>query len=292
MTRVKTAAVFVVIMAAGLLTNHWMFLLLFSIIHMGCWKEYQTLMTRIHPGYAQIEPFHRYGVILAGWGLLLLGSTDHWKVVGISISAIGFWLSLIFAFMLPLVELLFTRNVDQRNIGISLRGLVYISLSLALLVNLRSGDIWRLKSDGELIFAIDPTSPAYMGFLLPLIIIASIWINDTMAYIVGSLIGRTPLSAISPRKTWEGTIGGILLSSAVMSLVGYLANAVWVHYLAIALISSITGTFGDLYESRIKRRADVKDSGSLMPGHGGFLDRFDSLLFAAPFVWLYAVVFM
>jgi phosphatidate cytidylyltransferase len=292
LTRVKSAAIFVLVMGVGLLTNHWMFLLLFSVIHMGCWKEYQELMVKIHPGYAGIESFHKYGVRIAGWGLLLLGSTDHWRFLGVSVSAIGFWLSLIFAFMLPIMEILFTRNFDLKNIGISLRGLIYISLSLALMVNIRSGDIWRLKTDGELILVIDPTSPAYVGFLVPLIIIASIWINDTMAYIVGSLIGKTPLTSISPKKTWEGTIGGIVLSTGILTLVGYLINAVWVHYLAISLISSIAGTFGDLYESRLKRLAGVKDSGALLPGHGGFLDRFDSLLFAVPFVWLYAVVFM
>jgi phosphatidate cytidylyltransferase len=113
-----------------------------------------------------------------------------------------------------------------------------------------------------------------------------------MAYLVGSFIGKTPLSKISPKKTWEGTIGGIVLSVAILSLVGYLSNASWLHYFAISLIASVAGTFGDLYESKLKRMANVKDSGSFMPGHGGFLDRFDSLLFAVPFVWLYAVAFM
>ncbi|HSF89200.1 MAG TPA: phosphatidate cytidylyltransferase, partial [Saprospiraceae bacterium] len=139
---------------------------------------------------------------------------------------------------------------------------------------------------------LSQSSAQYTGFLMPLIIIATIWINDTMAYIVGSLIGKTPLSKISPKKTWEGTIGGIILSVALLSLVGYLAGASWIHYMVIALISSVAGTFGDLFESKLKRMADVKDSGSFMPGHGGFLDRFDSLLFAVPFVWLYAVAFM
>jgi phosphatidate cytidylyltransferase len=113
-----------------------------------------------------------------------------------------------------------------------------------------------------------------------------------MAYLVGSFIGKTPLCRISPKKTWEGTIGGIILSVAIVSLVGYLSHASWMHYLAISLIASVAGTFGDLFESKLKRMANVKDSGSFMPGHGGFLDRFDSLLFAVPFVWLYAVAFM
>jgi phosphatidate cytidylyltransferase len=114
-----------------------------------------------------------------------------------------------------------------------------------------------------------------------------------MAYLVGSFIGKTPLSAISPKKTWEGTIGGILLCVALVTLFGaFIVKAPWVHYMAISLIAAVAGTFGDLFESKLKRMANVKDSGSFMPGHGGFLDRFDSLLFAVPFVWLYAVLFM
>jgi phosphatidate cytidylyltransferase len=132
--------------------------------------------------------------------------------------------------------------------------------------------------------------------LLPCTVIGSIWINDTMAYIVGSLIGKTPFSKISPKKTWEGTIGGIVLCIVVMGLIGSLLPAAKVlalhHWIAIAAIAAIFGTAGDLLESKIKRMAGIKDSGSFMPGHGGFLDRFDSLLIAAPFVWLYACLFI
>jgi phosphatidate cytidylyltransferase len=130
------------------------------------------------------------------------------------------------------------------------------------------------------------------ALLLPLTIILCMWINDTMAYIVGSLIGKTPLSKISPKKTWEGTIGGIILSTA---LVGYLAwlfhgsantTSLWAWF-GLALVAVVMGTLGDLFESKLKRMAGVKDSGNFMPGHGGFLDRFDSLVFALPFAWLY-----
>ena len=122
------------------------------------------------------------------------------------------------------------------------------------------------------------------------------WINDTMAYIVGSLIGKTPLTAISPKKTWEGTIGGIILCVTVVTITcGYtflLNQFHFIHWLMISLIASVAGTFGDLFESKLKRLAGIKDSGNMMPGHGGFLDRFDSLLIATPFVWLYIEIFM
>ncbi|MEO6405288.1 MAG: phosphatidate cytidylyltransferase [Ferruginibacter sp.] len=132
--------------------------------------------------------------------------------------------------------------------------------------------------------------------ILPLAIIFSIWINDTMAYIVGSFIGKTPFSKISPKKTWEGTIGGAILCVLTISLLGYFLPIIKYipvqHWTAIAAICAVFGTLGDLLESKLKRTAGIKDSGSFMPGHGGFLDRFDSLLIATPFAWMYVVLFM
>lgn len=132
--------------------------------------------------------------------------------------------------------------------------------------------------------------------LIPCGIIFSIWINDTSAYVVGSLIGKTPLSAVSPKKTWEGTLGGILLCCVIISLLGanitYAKVLPWTSWAAIAALCGVFGTFGDLVESKLKRTAGIKDSGNFMPGHGGFLDRFDSLLFAIPFVWVYLKIFL
>jgi phosphatidate cytidylyltransferase len=177
-------------------------------------------------------------------------------------------------------EIIQYQTLNFRNIGRSGLGLVYISLGLALLTNLRT-----------LFYG----APSYFADRVPvLMIVGSIWINDTMAYFVGSLIGKTPLSAISPKKTWEGTVGGVILSIGVMGGIGYwLYNTPnWslfapVHWMTVAAIAAIAGTFGDLLESKLKRMAGVKDSGHIMPGHGGFLDRFDSLLVAAPFCWAY-----
>jgi phosphatidate cytidylyltransferase len=292
-TRALSAIVFVAVMLAGLLLSHWLFLLLFSVIHWGCWMEYQALMRKIHPSYREISTFHRYGVVLAGWCMILFAASDEWKIINVSVSALGFWFGLILIFVLPMIEILFSKTMDLKNVRISALGLLYISLSCALMVHLRSGRPWMGVLDDSLLQPLNTTTAKYTGYLVPLIIIASIWINDTMAYIVGSFIGKTPLSAISPKKTWEGTIGGIILSVTLMSVYAALViKSSWQHYLAISAIASIAGTFGDLFESKLKRMAGVKDSGQLMPGHGGYLDRFDSLLVAVPFVWLYAVAFM
>lgn len=162
-------------------------------------------------------------------------------------------------------------------------GLIYIVMPILMMINL---------SLEMLVYTVGPpTETITYSPLYACGIIFSIWINDTMAYLVGSFIGKTPFSKISPKKTWEGTIGGAILCVVVIGLAGYYipaANVIsWQHWLSIAAICAVFGTAGDLLESKLKRMADVKDSGHFMPGHGGFLDRFDSLLVATPFVWLY-----
>jgi phosphatidate cytidylyltransferase len=166
-------------------------------------------------------------------------------------------------------------------------GLIYITLPVILLIDLRAfGLNMNLPLKGNI-----------YGLLLPLVIIGSMWVNDTMAYLVGSFIGKTPFSKISPKKTWEGTIGGAILCIIVIGFAASLyteysfpfRNYDW---FIIAALCAVFGTTGDLIESKIKRMANVKDSGNIMPGHGGFLDRFDSLLIATPFVWLYVKLFV
>jgi phosphatidate cytidylyltransferase len=277
-TRSLTAVVFVVIMLTGLLWNPWSFLLLFSFIHFGCWIEYQKIMVLIDRDYAEASILHRYSVMIAGWCWMLYLANGNLRLAGISLHDVGRWGCFGFLCLLVAGEIIQYRTLNIKNIGRSALGLAYISLPLALLTWLRT------KFYG---------SPLPLTDRIPvLMIIGSIWINDTMAYFVGSLIGRTPLSAISPKKTWEGTIGGIILAVAVMGGIGASMGPDWNpfsagHWMVVAAICAIVGTLGDLLESKMKRMAGIKDSGSIMPGHGGFLDRFDSLLVATPFAWCY-----
>ncbi len=286
-TRALTAILFVAIMLVGLLWNKWSFLALFSIIHFGCWFEYQKLVGLIDKGYQSINPFHKYGVMIGGYGLMLFLTADWYLTETVSLHSIGWMLMLAGFLLVPVSELLFSKQFNIKYIAHSLFGLVYISLSWALLMHLRSGALWMPHNSDDTFTNISTLLAKISGYAVPLMIIGSIWINDTMAYIVGSLIGKTPLSAISPKKTWEGTIGGIILAVAAMWGLGYLSqsSSAWL-WAVIALVAAVTGTIGDLLESKLKRLANVKDSGSFMPGHGGFLDRFDSLLLAVPFVWL------
>jgi phosphatidate cytidylyltransferase len=214
--RALTAVVFVIVMLAGLLWNQWSFIILFTIIHFGCWYEFVKLVKKINPVSYKL---------------------------------------------------------------ISLSGLVYITLPILLLLYIRLGT--GIINDNNFLKVI------------PCGIIFSIWINDTMAYIVGSFIGKTPFTKISPKKTWEGTIGGALLCIATIALIGSASGFYNLKdWIIIASCCAVFGTIGDLLESKLKRMANVKDSGSIMPGHGGFLDRFDSLLVATVFVAVYYFLYM
>ena len=282
--RALTSLFFVAVMLFGLLWNTWSFFILFSIIHFGCWYEYQKLLAKIDSSYAEISSFQKYGVMIAGWCIMMYcaRALSAGDVGNARLHNAGLYGGLLFLFILPVAEILYTRKTYLRNMGYSMLGLIYISLSLGMLLYLRT------YYPGP---ALEPVNK-----LLVLAIILSLWVNDTMAYLVGSLIGKTPLSAISPKKTWEGTIGGIFFAIITMGAVGYFLSSEFEmqavsQWMIVAAIAAVAGTVGDLLQSKLKRLANVKDSGHILPGHGGFLDRFDSLLFATPFIWLYIVMF-
>ena len=275
-TRTLTAIIFAAVMLTGLLWNHWSFLVLFSIIHFGCWWEYFNLLEKI-----QNRSYHlivRFGFMLLGFSIILVFCGKSFTIMGYNIRE-NFLIPISLAGIILLsIGIFQSRQINLQLFGKVVLGLVYVSLSLGLMIYLRQEGM-SFKG-GYLFFDF--------GRVYPCLIIFSIWINDTMAYIFGSIFGKTPLSIISPKKTWEGTIGGIILSVVIIGLLGsYLIGTTLLIAAVVALLSSIFGTIGDLFESKLKRMANVKDSGSFMPGHGGFLDRFDSMLFAIPAVWIF-----
>lgn len=274
-TRALTAILFVWVMGAGLLWNQWSFLALFSVIHFGCWIEYQQLTRLIDKEDKPVNWFYRVVVMLTGWGFLLWMTDNRFRISNIILHNAGFFLFL--AGMIVLgsrtLFLMLNKKSNLRFYAHSLAGFLYISLSWGLMMKLW-GNLHQTVFTGY-------------NWIMPVLLIASIWINDTMAYIVGSFIGKTPLSAISPKKTWEGTIGGALLAILAVTLTGvYAFHFPVMPLVLISVTAAIAGTAGDLLESKLKRMAGVKDSGNIMPGHGGFLDRFDSLLVATTVVWI------
>lgn len=146
---------------------------------------------------------------------------------------------------------------------------------------------------GGVVFTI--LLPSYKGeytSLLVASILALIWINDTFAFIVGKSIGKHKLlERISPNKTVEGFVGGLVFCCIASVLFYYFTDLLSLQlWLTIAIVTSVFGTLGDLIQSQLKRQAGVKDSGRIMPGHGGLYDRLDSIIFAAPFLYLFLIV--
>lgn len=179
--------------------------------------------------------------------------------------------------LIPLVTGIFIwelfRNIPNPflNIGVTLLGILYVSYPFSLLYHISINDLQLY----------DSTRILGLYFIL--------WANDTGAYLVGSSIGKMKLfSRISPGKTWEGTIGGVIIALAVAYTCSlYFSCYTNTQWIVISIIISTIGTLGDLVESLLKRSIGVKDSGSFMPGHGGILDRFDSLLFSLPVIYFY-----
>jgi phosphatidate cytidylyltransferase len=140
----------------------------------------------------------------------------------------------------------------------------------------------------------DSVAKQYFPYFALLIFIF-VWINDTFAYLTGITFGKHPLfQRVSPKKSWEGFWGGFMIVVLSSLAVAYYFPAIinWRHSLALGILTVIFATWGDLVESLLKRACGVKDSGTLLPGHGGILDRFDSVILAAPAVFIYMELFI
>ena len=188
---------------------------------------------------------------------------QDWKILLLNVPLISF----IFCTVLFIVS----ENPFQ-SLGIVFLGQVYITLPFVLLS----------------VIGFVPDRAAFnqhivLGYFFLL------WSNDTGAYLSGSLLGRTPLApVISPKKTWEGSAGGVLLTAATVYMLSKsFRDLLLTDWIVLGIIVIVMGTLGDLVKSVMKRSLRVKDSGTILPGHGGILDRFDSLIGSVPFVYSY-----
>ncbi len=259
--RLGSAIVYVAVMLFCLLFHIWTTIFLACLIQVLCFREYFRLLKKIEPDtyWPPSLPFIVQAISLV-W--LLLSSIMY--------SYQTPWPALICAPAFILAFSILPQKSGWQAGMQSLAGMFYIMLPMMLLVQVR-----------------------VIGTVIPIAILFMIWTSDTMAYLVGSFIGKTPFSSISPNKTWEGTIGGAILTIVIGGAFGYVFKYYNViDWMILSLIVSITAPIGDLVKSRLKRMAGVKDSGKLMPGHGGALDRFDSLLFALPFTFCYIWFYM
>jgi len=262
--RTITALVFVAVMLTAVLVNAHVFTLFFMLLSVWCVGEfYQIVAPRIS----------RAGRIL---GLALAGA------IFATVAAYQYGLIFSLAYLiwlLPLLPAVFIAELFGRStmpftsIGFTFLGIAYVVLPFLCFFSLAF-------IDGRFNYQIP------LGFLLIL------WTNDTGAYLTGRALGKHKLfERISPNKTWEGFFGGVILSLLLgLAAHHYLDTFTMTQWLIIAILISTFGTLGDLVESMLKRSLQVKDSGNILPGHGGLLDRFDGLLLAAPMVYFYVIL--
>jgi phosphatidate cytidylyltransferase len=269
-TRLGSAIVFAAVMMAGLLWNEWALLVLVTVITILCLREFFRIMKAILPD-TEWPSWMPVVTIVCSLVMLWLPPLAGWlKGLPPNISQPQYLPPLLMSLPLVLLGAVLSKKTALVAAFTAMTGLVYITMPALMLYGL------RLQS-----------------LLLPLALVLLIWMNDTCAYLVGSFIGKTPFSPISPKKTWEGTAGGAILTMVLAGIWGWKSELFdLMDWAVLSVCASVAGTAGDLLESKLKRLAGVKDSGTMMPGHGGALDRFDSLLVATPFVFGYAYLFM
>lgn len=264
--RALTGAVFVTIMIASCL-NPWSLAALTLVINAFCLFEYLRL--KAIPAKIQWGFIGSSMVLMIGYFAATLGG-----YLGIA-GGIGGLLTVLGSIAL-LVLSVWVLVTDRNLFPYGGIGIIYCTLpALLLFVNGFDAQSGRIPGTMK-----DHFNPNYVLTTLVLI-----WTNDTFAYLIGRQFGKTPLAPnISPKKTWEGTIGGWV---CCIFMAFFLQSWVWpidAMPLGLGLIVGISAVLGDLWESWLKRKAGVKDSGTLLPGHGGFLDRFDAMLWAMPAV--------
>ncbi|MCD7972809.1 MAG: phosphatidate cytidylyltransferase [Candidatus Azobacteroides sp.] len=269
--RIITGVIFVVILAGAILYNAYSFLVIFSIITFAGLREFYSLIETA--GKAEInKAVHSFGGFLLLAGFFLYLSTRLGVIVFIPF--------LIYFLYLFISQLYLKKEDPIQNWAYIVLGQLYIALPFALLCLLP-------------FYRTDPGNVITYHPEIPFAFFVFIWINDSGAYIVGSTFGRHRLfERISPKKSWEGFLGGVLLTIITAYMFAYYfpnTFSSW-EWIGMSLVTVIFGTLGDLTESLFKRTLGIKDSGSILPGHGGILDRFDSVLLASPACAIYLII--
>lgn len=264
--RVITGALFGAVMILSVVFNGWTFIALFFIINLlSIWEFYKLVMTD------GSEPRRYAGTLLSCTIFVLTG-----------LIAKNFVHPVYLILILPLIFYIFIQELYLKsgkpfeNLAYTFIGIIYLTVPLSLFN-----------------FIAFPTNDAgnyhyqiILGYFFLL------WASDTGAYLFGRKLGKRKLfERHSPKKSWEGSIGGTITTLLVAYIISiYFTDLFLVDWIVIALLIVVTGTLGDLVESMLKRSLDVKDSGRILPGHGGILDRFDGLFISVPFVVTYLIL--
>ncbi len=265
-TRTITGIVLVVLVIAVIIAGQYPFALLFLAFTMiGLW-EFYTLVER-----AQVFPNKPAG-LFAGVILFVSNALVAMQVLEVE------WLLLNFLsiFVIFLLELYRKDPNPFTNIAFTFFGLVYVAVPFSLLNYFPNPGFEQGVHQTNIL----------LGFFF------LVWVNETAAYLIGSGVGKHKLfKRVSPNKTWEGAIGGAVFAPGLAyPLSMNFAPLSLFDWTIIAYIVVVFGIYGDLFESMLKRSLNTKDSGTILPGHGGVLDRFDGVFIAAPFVFVYLLL--
>ncbi len=262
LTRTLSGIVFVAVVLGAMWWGPMAFLALVCFIAVGSMWEF----FRLAPGNTALRIYPTaVGVMLIGLAFTTTGMgvpMNRWAMLPAAVA------------LIPALELFRNKEQPLTNVAQSLLAIFYIALPLALWACM--GVSWQEKEGME------------WNWQPPMAFVILIWTNDVFAYLTGITLGKHRLfERISPKKSWEGFFGGLILTAVAGWFLAPALGLAPVAGIGAGVIISLAGVAGDLVESMFKRAAGVKDSGAILPGHGGLLDRFDALFIASPFLYLY-----
>lgn len=261
-TRTLTGAVLAFLILGAIFWSPWAFFSLMAVFSLIGLSEFNKLF--------QPSGYGRGSLIYYFVGLSVYVLT---ALSGMSVIDVSNVLLIVLSFFILIGAELFRGNEHSwRHAAGSVIGIIYVAIPFGMM---------------NAFFFVKSADLAFPSIVLALFIL--VWANDVFAYLIGTTLGRHKLSEkLSPKKTWEGSVGGIIFTILFAWIFSVFAKELTLtQWLVFGLIISVTANLGDLAESMLKRSAGVKDSGKLLPGHGGVLDRFDAVLFATPFVFFY-----
>lgn len=269
--RALTGIVFVAVIVGAICIYPISFMIIFGLITLAILWEFYGLVE-----HYDNKPLKRFLYSLAGMYLFCASFAYAQQMI----DGVIFLPYLFFLICIVIAELYYKDVNPIKNWALTFFAQFYCAGSFSLLAFIST------ISDGG-------GGVRYYPYFV-LAIFVFVWLNDTGAYLVGSLLGKHRLfERISPKKSWEGFWGGFVVAVAASQIFAhYIPQVSWYIWLGFAIVVVVFGTFGDLVESLMKRTLEVKDSGRVLPGHGGMLDRFDSVLLAVPAAYIYMELFI